>query len=167
MNDATMVCQLTGCSQEEASRALFNYETVVDAVESLLPPAPVISGSKYIPSKPIVDSGLSPEQKELCERGRWLQDKINAVFSVAHSKTLPLQDDLPEVHEYAQVPPVSPVENSGSSPIELPQDVVEKIVLPTLQSETLPQRYSSLQYDVSNVLLSQNRHFHCPVTESQ
>jgi hypothetical protein len=138
MNDATMVCQLTGCSQEEASRALLNYETVVDAVESLLPPAPVISGSKYIPSKPIVDSGLSPEQKELCERGRWLQDKINAVFSVAHSKTLPLQDDLPEVHEYAQVPPVSPVENSGSSPIELPQDVVEKIVLPTLQSETLP-----------------------------
>jgi len=138
MNDATMVCQLTGCSQEEASRALLNHETVVDAVESLLPPAPVVSGSKYIPSKPIVDSGLSPEQKQLCERGRWLQDKVNAVFSVAHSKTLPLQDDLPEVHEYAQVPPVSPVENSGSSPIELPQDVVEKIVLPTLQSETLP-----------------------------
>ena len=138
MNDATMVCQLTGCSQEEASRALMNHETVEDAVESLLPPAPVVSGSKYIPSKPVIDTGLSVEQKELCERGRWLQDKVNAVFSVAHSKTLPLQDDLPEVHEHDQVPPVSPVENSGSSPIELPQDVVEKIVLPTLQSETLP-----------------------------
>ena len=138
MNDALMVCQLTGCSQEEASRALMIHETVVDAVESLLPPAPVVSGSKYIPSKPIVDTGLSAEQKELCERGRWLQDKVNAVFSVAHSKTLPLQDDLQEVHEHAQVPPVSPVENSGSSPIELPQDVVEKIVLPTLQSETPP-----------------------------
>jgi hypothetical protein len=138
MNDATMVCQLTGCSQEEASRALMNHETVEDAVESLLPPAPVVSGSKYIPSKPIVDSGLSPEQKELCERGRWLQDKVNAVFSVAHSKTLPPPDAPQEVHEYVQVPPVSPVENSGSSPIELPQDVVEKIVLPTLQSETLP-----------------------------
>jgi hypothetical protein len=138
MNDATMVCQLTGCSEEEASRALLNHETVVDAVESLLPPAPVVSGSKYIPSKPIVDTGLSVEQKELCERGRWLQDKVNAVFSVAHSKTLPLQDGPPEVHEYVQVPPVSPIENSGSSPIELPPDVVEKIVLPTLQSETLP-----------------------------
>jgi len=138
MNDATMICQLTGCSEEEASRALLDYETVEDAVEALLPPAPVVSGSKYIPSKPIVDTGLSAEQKELCERGRWLQDRVNAVFSVAHSKILPLQDDLPEVHEHAQVPPVSPVENSGSSPIELPQDVVERIVLPTLQSESLP-----------------------------
>ena len=138
MDDVTMVSQLTGCSHEEASRALLDHETVVDAVESLLPPAPVVSGSKYIPSKPIVNTGLSTEQKELCERGRWLQDKVNAVFSVAHSKTLPLQDDLQEVHEHDQVPPVSPVENSGSSPIELPQDVVEKIVLPTLQSETLP-----------------------------
>ena len=84
MDDATMVSQLTGCSQEEASRALLMYESVVDAVESLLPPAPVVSGSKYIPSKPIVESGLTTEQKELCERGRWLQDKVNAVFSVAH-----------------------------------------------------------------------------------
>jgi hypothetical protein len=167
MDDATMVSQLTGCSQEEASRALLDHETVVDAVESLLPPAPVVSGSKYIPLKPILNTGLTAEQKELCERGRWLQDKVNAVFSVAHSKTLPLQDDLPEVHEYAQVPPVSPVENSESSPIELPQDAVAQIVLPTLQSETLPQRYSSLQYVVSNVLLAQNTHSHCPTNESQ
>jgi hypothetical protein len=92
MNDVQMICQLIGCSQEEASQALLTHETVVDAIESLLPPAPVVSGSKYIPPKPIVDSGLSVEQKELCERGRWLQDKVNAVFSVAHSKTLPLPD---------------------------------------------------------------------------
>ena len=167
MDDATMVSQLTGCSQEEASRALLMYESVVDAVESLLPPAPVVSGSKYIPSKPIVETGLSAEQKELCERGRWLQGKINAVFSVAHSKTLSLQDDLSEVREHAQVPPVSPVENSESSPIELQQDAVAQIVLPSLKSETLLQRDPSPQYVVSNVLLAQNRQFHCPTNESQ
>ena len=88
MNDVQMICQLIGCSQEEASQALLTHETLIDAIESLLPPAPVVSGSKYIPPKPIVDSGLSPEQKELCDRGRWLQDKVNAVFSVAHSKAL-------------------------------------------------------------------------------
>ena len=48
---------------------------------------PVCAGDKYIPSKPIVESGMTPEQEQRCERGRALQDKINAVFSVAHSKT--------------------------------------------------------------------------------
>jgi hypothetical protein len=84
-----MVQQLTGCSREEAERALTQHETVLDAVESLIPANPVVSGAKYIPPKPKVDTGMDPEQIALCERGRWLQDKVNAVFSVAHSKTLP------------------------------------------------------------------------------
>ena len=89
MDDATMVQQLTGCSREEAEKALTHHETVLDAVESLIPANPVVSGAKYIPPKPKVDTGMDPEQIALCERGRWLQDKVNAVFSVAHSKTLP------------------------------------------------------------------------------
>ena len=84
-----MVQQLTGCSREEAEKALTHHETVLDAVESLIPANPVVSGAKYIPPKPKVDTGMDPEQIALCERGRWLQDKVNAVFSVAHSKTLP------------------------------------------------------------------------------
>jgi len=167
MNDVEMICQLIGCSQEEASQALLNHETLVDAIESLLPPAPVVSGSKYIPPKPIVDSGLSPEQKELCERGRWLQDKVNAVFSVAHSKTLPLPDAPQEVlaHDPVQTNVKSEIlEPIQSEPL---QDCVAQTVLPTPKFETLPQRDSSPQYVVSNVLLAQNRPFHCPTNESQ
>lgn len=89
MDDATMVQQLTGCTREEAEKALSQHETVLDAIEALIPANPIVSGSKYIPPKPKVDTGMDPEQQALCERGRWLQDKVNAVFSVAHSKVLP------------------------------------------------------------------------------
>ena len=124
-----MVSQLTGCSQEEASRALLMYESVVDAVESLLPPAPVVSGSKYIPSKPIVETGLTAEQKELCERGRWLQDKVNAVFSVAHSKTLsfPAAEQASQVAEVPVAPP--------SEPVSLQQDSLAQTIPLIRQSE--------------------------------
>lgn len=124
MDDVQMICQLIGCTQEEASQALLKHETLVDAIDSLLPPAPVVSGSKYIPPKPIVDSGLSAEQKELCERGRWLQDKVNAVFSVAHSqtRTLPAVEDCSS----SAVPPSSP-ESAVVLPVCEPPDVAEKM----------------------------------------
>ena len=167
MDDVQMICQLTGCSQEEASQALLKYESVEDAVDSLLPPAPVVSGSKYIPSKPIVDSGLSDEQKELCERGRWLQSKINAVFSVAHSKTLPPPDAPQEVLVHVPVPQDVKPEMSESVQNEPLPDCVEQTVPQVPKYETLLQTDSSLRYEVSNVLLAQSRHFHCPTNESQ
>ena len=114
MDDATMVQQLTGCSREEAERALTHHETVLDAVESLIPANPVVSGAKYIPPKPKVDTGMDPEQQALCERGRWLQDKVNAVFSVAHSKILP--DPLAEQSS------LQSEEASVSVPVALPEE---------------------------------------------
>jgi len=81
-----MVMSLVGCTQEEAERALLKHETVIEAVDSLLGSAPVVSGTKYIPSPPDIDRGLNEEQAERCAKGRDLQDKVNAVFSVAHSK---------------------------------------------------------------------------------
>ena len=118
MDDATMVQQLTGCSREEAEKALTDHETVLDAVESLIPANPIVSGAKYIPPKPKVDTGMDPEQIALCERGRWLQDKVNAVFSVAHSKTLPdplAQGSLMQTSEASVVIPVALTEESESS----------------------------------------------------
>jgi len=119
MDDATMVQQLTGCTLEEAEKALTNHETVLDAVESLIPANPVVSGAKYIPPKPKVDTGMDPEQQALCERGRWLQDKVNAVFSVAHSKVLPSQSaeqSLSQSVEESSVSiPVGSVEEHVSS----------------------------------------------------
>ena len=119
MDDATMVQQLTGCSREEAEKSLAQHETVLDAVESLIPANPIVSGAKYIPPKPKVDTGMDPEQQALCERGRWLQDKVNAVFSVAHSKVLPSQSaeqSLSQSVEESSVSiPVGSVEEHVSS----------------------------------------------------
>ena len=132
-----MVQQLTGCTREEAEKSLMEHENVLDAVESLIPANPVVSGAKYIPPKPKVDTGMDPEQQALCERGRWLQDKVNVVLSVAHSKILP--DLLAEqsLTQSAEVPvasdPVLSVQESLSS-----QDSLEQSSQPIQQPE-LPQ----------------------------
>ena len=119
MDDVTMVQHMTGCTRDEAEKALVAHETVLDAIEALIPANPVTSGAKYIPSKPKIDHGMNEEQAALCARGRWLQDKVNAVFSVAHSKTLeqtplgsepqtsPALVDLPVVIEPVSAQPES------------------------------------------------------------
>ena len=117
MDDATMIQQMTGCSEEEAKTALLNHETVLDAIESLIPANPVISGAKYIPPKPTIDHGLDEEQAAICARGRWLQDKVNAVFSVAHSK---IQETSPLVSEQ-QTSPVT---------VDLNSETVQKVEIP-------------------------------------
>lgn len=114
-----MVQQMTGCTRDEAEKALIAHETILDAIEALIPANPVISGAKYIPTKPKIDNGLDPEQAERCEKGRWLQDKVNAVFSVAHSKILP---DLQ-------------AEQSSSQPAVVPAAVLPAVAE---ESESLP-----------------------------
>ena len=68
------------------------------AVDALLV-KPIVGGEKYMPAKIASGTWLSEEQDALCKRGRWLQDKVNAVFSVAHSQTLHSSADLPEVEQ--------------------------------------------------------------------
>lgn len=127
-----LVMELVGCGPKEAAQALADHKEIWLAVDALLK-KPQVSGEKYIPEKPTIDTGLDQEQKERCERGRWLQDKVNAVFSVAHSKTqiqpdaeahltLPLEKDVP-----SQV-----LELTLQQP-----DVVEQTTLPTQQSLSL------------------------------
>ena len=86
MSDLQLVMSLAGCVEDEAKRALELCEDVIEAVDLLLGTPPIISGSKYIPLKPEIDHGINKEQAERCARGRDLQNKVNAVFSVAHSK---------------------------------------------------------------------------------
>lgn len=115
-----MVMSLTGCTQEEAERALLEHENVIDAVDALLGTGPVVSGLRYIPAKPEIDHGLNEEQAERCAKGRDLQDKVNAVFSVAHSKTrverpqAPGQVLLPPLERLVEEPPL-PVERAFSA----------------------------------------------------
>ena len=112
---ADMVMELANVSREVAEEALAKHKEVWLAVDALME-RPVVAGDKFIPPKPKVDTGLTSEQEALCQRGRWLQDQVNVVFSVAHSKTR-TQPDPPQVlaAQHDQVPPPSP-----ESEVELP-----------------------------------------------
>ena len=130
-----MIMSLTGVDEETATQAYLNTESVEEAIDLLLP-KPSVSGDKYIPAKPKVNTGMTPEQEALCKRGRWLQDQVNVVFSVAHSKTRTPQDlSAPDSSQGPQVAvPVSVPMLAGSD--ESPQDSLGKTPLPSLQSES-------------------------------
>jgi len=130
-----LVAELANVSREIAEEALLEHKEVWLAVDALLQ-KPRVSGDKYIPAKPIVDSGLTMEQRNLCERGRWLQDKVNVVFSAAHSKVRPLPDDLPPAPATSPVPP-SEAESLVLVPTaESPPDAPVKIPPPELKSSS-------------------------------
>lgn len=108
---------------------------VVAAIESVFE-KPETAGDKYIPSKPKVDSGLTPEQEEMCKRGRWLQDQVNAVFSVAHSKIRTQPESVPETSQLENQPEVSHPVAEVSIPTQQPElqlDSPEKIAQPDQQ----------------------------------
>ena len=130
--------ELTGCGALEAGKALAEHKEVWLAVDALLT-KPVVSGEKYIPKKPEVDTGLTEEQKERCGKGRWLQDQVNAVFSVAHSKTQ--TQPAPVAEEGHQASPASVVSSSVKSlpsPPVSQQGAGEQSSQPTLLSESPP-----------------------------
>ena len=135
---AEMVMELASVSRELAEETLAKHKEVWLAVDALME-KPVVSGDKYIPPKPKVDTGLTSEQEALCQRGRWLQDQVNVVFSVAHSKTRTQQpDDHPPavVDQHDRVPPSSP----ETAEVELPgllQDSDERNPQLVRQSESL------------------------------
>lgn len=105
---------LAGVSRETAEAALAEHKEVWMAVDALIQ-RPSVSGDKHIPTKPKVDTGLTLEQQTICSKGRWLQDQINVVFSVAHSKIRTPLDDLPEAPAASQ-----PLEDQQVSvPLEL------------------------------------------------
>jgi hypothetical protein len=114
--------ELAGVPREIAEAALAEHKEVWLAVDALIQ-KPSVSGDKHIPPKPKVDTGLTLEQQTMCDKGRWLQDQINVVFSVAHSKTRTPLDDLPLALESSQSLeeqqvslPVESAETNGSLP---------------------------------------------------
>jgi hypothetical protein len=133
---ADVIQSLAGCTKEEAEAALATHGDIVAAVDALLV-KPVVKGDTLIPPKPVIDNGLTPEQDSMCRRGRWLQDQVNAVFSVAHSKSLP-DPPAPAAVADLSAPPSSPtsqppVPESTTAP---PQDAPEQSFPRFLQSET-------------------------------
>ncbi len=130
--------ELTGCGPKEAANALKEHKEIWLAVDALMT-KPTVSGEKYIPKKVVVETGMTDEQKERCERGRWLQDRVNAVFSVAHSQ---IQSDPPALEAGQTVVEVLPDSQTVSIP-ELPSTTSsrpgsgEKSSPPAPQSEVL------------------------------
>ena len=130
-----LVMELTGCGMKQAAEALAKHKEIWLAVDSLLTKPPV-SGDKYMPEKPVVDTGMDAEQKERCAKGRWMQDKINEVFSVAHSQTRSQPDA--EAHAALPVLSDSPDVASAKNPVSsLPPGSDEKTSLPVPQSARL------------------------------
>lgn len=133
---ADLVMELAGVERETAEKALAEHKEVWLAVDALLV-KPVVSGEKYIPTKPVVVSGLSEEQKALCERGRWLQDQVNAVFSVAHSQ---IRQEQQQEAESVEVPLLDDLVGVPPLPSSSPQlGTDEQTTLPNSQSEVSPQ----------------------------
>jgi hypothetical protein len=131
-----LVMELTGCGMKQAAEALAKHKEIWLAVDSLLTKPPV-SGDKYMPEKPVVDTGMDSEQKERCAKGRWMQDKINEVFSVAHSQTR----TQPDAEAHAALPALgdSPAATaSEKAPVSSqPLGSDEKTSLPVPQSARL------------------------------
>jgi hypothetical protein len=138
--------ELTGCGPVEAANALKEHKEIWLAVDSLLS-KPVVSGEKYIPKPPVIDRGLTEEQRERCDRGRWLQDQVNAVFSVAHSKTQTQPDQGSSAPEALPPPEASVVPTTSAARLpwttSSPPDADERTPPPTLQSVS-PLQISSL-----------------------
>jgi hypothetical protein len=129
-----IVMELTGCGPLEAARALAEHKEIWLAVDALLT-KPTTSGDKYIPPPPKPQTFLDPEQEERCKKGRRLQDQINVVFSVAHSKTRTPQG--------LEAPGADPVETPACPPsspdlkTEQPQGAVSKTTPQVQQSAQL------------------------------
>ena len=104
---------------------------IIDAIDALLT-KPSVAGDKYTPPKPKIDDGLTEEQRALCERGRWLQEKVNAVFSVAHSQIRSGQSE--EVEEQGQIVASSVVKSPAKTGPS--QDAPVQTPPPSSQSET-------------------------------
>jgi hypothetical protein len=122
--DILFVMSMTAATHEESEAALIKFQTVEDAIDSLLV-KPVSSGDKHIPAPPKIDTGLTAEQEARCKKGRWLQDQVNVVFSAAHSKTrtpLDAEDCLSTA-----VPPSSPQPVAVPTLADAPPDVAEKM----------------------------------------
>lgn len=142
MDTIEAVMNLAGVDRATAEAALAEHKEVWLAIDSLLT-RPTTAGDRFVPPPPTVDDGMTPEQRELCRRGRWLQDQVNVVFSVAHSKirSQPGQDSqaleveappaelLDQAPDHVQSPP---------STTEPRLDSHEQTTLPTPQSD-LPQ----------------------------
>lgn len=73
--DIQDIINYTGVDTVTAEQALLKYGNAFDAMVNLIE-VPVVSGSKYIPAKPVIDDGLTPEVREKLVTARKLADLL-------------------------------------------------------------------------------------------
>jgi hypothetical protein len=105
-SDIETMVSFVHCTREEAVGALATYGgDMLKAMDALFK-KPVVTGEKYIPAAPKVETGQDEEQKALCAQGRDLMDKLTVVFSGAHRKIL--EQTPPEAGEAAPADSTQP-----------------------------------------------------------
>jgi len=96
------IISLIGCTEDEANTAFTKYKDVVLAVDSLMT-VPTTSGNKYIPPKPEINTMMTTEQKERCDRGRQVCDTINACRKSAYHSAKQQADLAAEAQQKVSV----------------------------------------------------------------
>ena len=76
MSSVEQVVLFTGVSEERAKEALDAHEGSVFKAVDFLSEAPMTSGTKYIPPKPVVDDGLTDEVRNKLRDARKLADLL-------------------------------------------------------------------------------------------
>lgn len=109
--DIEKVVDMTGATKEQVIAASESLKTtdIVDLVSHFLNP-PLISGSKYIPSKPVIDDGLTSEVREKLVKARELLDILNLNADKKRSNASGLQSDLPKIQDVEVVASVPVLE---------------------------------------------------------
>jgi hypothetical protein len=80
MLDIGKIIALTGRTEEDVISAAnaVGSDDIVDVVAYMLDPPPN-PGAKYIPTKPVIDDGLTPEVREKLKLARELSDRLNSL----------------------------------------------------------------------------------------
>ncbi len=92
MLDIGKIMNMTGRSEADVVAAISAVKSndIVDVVAYLLDPPPV-AGAKYIPPKPVIDDGLTPEVREKLKVARELAEILNARSTASPSPAVPQQ----------------------------------------------------------------------------
>lgn len=115
-SDIDTMMSFVHCTREEAVGALAIYGgDMLKAMDALFK-KPVVTGEKYIPAAPKVETGQDEEQKAICAQGRDLMDKLTVVFSGAHRKIL--EQTPPEVERAVQTDLTSQTTGTSTQPSE-------------------------------------------------